>query len=363
MRSSGFIIGVLLGLMLLSPSCVKETNTSSAQWDQTPYLLEKGSLPDPKLPSDNPLTVQKVRLGRMLFHEKKLSLDNSMSCASCHRQEHAFSDTSRFSVGIHGLAGHRQSMAVFNMAWNDNGYFWDGRAEKLRDQSLMPIQDSLEMAEDLDNVVDKLSALPTYTDQFIRAFGSGQITAERMSLSLEAFMLSIVSVNSRYDAFLRGEEVLSDSEERGRALFFQEYNPFFPDQSGADCAHCHSNLNFENDLYMNNGLDAAAFSADPGRGMVTQDPQDFGKMKVPSLRNVALTAPYMHDGRFETLDEVVEHYNAQVQNSPTLDPALVMTLPAGLLLSPQDKQDLVAFLNTLTDLDLPTEHTYSNPFE
>lgn len=354
--------GILLLTLFVSCSEEADSNGPSLGLDNTPYSLNVGAFPPPSIAVDNPLTIQKVALGRMLFYEKRLSLNNSMSCASCHRQEHAFSDTSRFSIGVHGLPGKRQAMAIFNMAWNTNGFFWDGRAPLLRNQSLMPIEDSLEMAEELQNVIDKLSVLPNYRDQFTRAFGSEEITAERMSLAMEAFMASITSVNSRYDAYLRGEVQLNASEERGRWLFFQEYNPFFPEQSGADCAHCHANLNFENDLYMNNGVDASEFS-DPGRALVTGNPMDHGKMKVPSLRNIALTAPYMHDGRFSNLHEVVAHYNNGLQSSATLDPALAMTLPNGLLLSDQDIDDLVAFLLALTDQDLLTEEAFSNPFE
>lgn len=355
---------LLLVLFLVACSDDKENDDGHGLGlDNTPYVLTTGSFPPPPIADDNPLTVQKVELGKILFYEKRLSLDNSMSCASCHRQEHAFSDTSRFSVGVHGLPGARQAMAVFNMAWNQNGFFWDGRAPLLRDQSLMPIEDSLEMAEDLDNVIEKLSALKLYRNQFVRAFGSAEITEERMSHALEAFMNSITSVNSRYDAYLRGEIQLSAAEERGRLLFFQEYNPFFPDQSGADCAHCHSNINFENDLYMNNGLDGAGSISDPGFGDVSGNPMDLGKMKVPSLRNIALTPPYMHDGRLNTLEEVVRHYNSGVQSSPSLDPALAMTLPDGLFLSDQDIDDVVAFLQTLTDQDLMTNPAFSDPFD
>lgn len=356
--------GILFFVLLFLASCAEDphSNTPAIVLDSSPYTLNIGAFPSPALAADNPLTVQKVALGRMLFYEKRLSLDNSMSCASCHRQEHAFSDTSRLSIGVHGLPGKRQAMAIFNMAWNENGFFWDGRAPLLRNQSLMPIEDSLEMAENLGNVIDKLAALPNYRNQFIRAFGTDEITAERMGLAMEAFMVSISSVNSRYDAFLKGEIQLSASEERGRWLFFQEYNPFFPEQSGADCAHCHSNLNFENDLYMNNGIDASEFG-DPGRALVTADPMDHGKMKVPSLRNIALTPPYMHDGRFRSLEDVLHHYNTGIQSSATLDPALAMTLPNGLLLSDQDIIDLVAFLHTLTDRDLINQEAFSNPFE
>lgn len=355
------IFALFTGIMLIAVGCAKEEPTE-VQFDPTPYTLETGDLPMPNLPPDNPLTEAKVQLGRMLFYETKLSLDNSMSCATCHRQEHAFTDTNRFSLGVHGLPGKRQAMSVFNMAWNTNGFFWDGRAPLLRNQALMPIEDSLEMAETLDNVVAKLTADGKYRDQFKRAFDDEPISATTISLALEQFMFSIVSVESKYDRYLRGEVELTDNEERGRQLYFAEYNPFFPDESGADCAHCHSPKNFENDEYMNNGLDAEADIDDFGLELTTGLQSDRGKMKVTSLRNIELTAPYMHDGRFETLEEVVEHYNSGIQSSSTLDITLANTQQTGLMLTEQDKADLVAFLKTFTDEVMLTKEEYANPF-
>jgi cytochrome c peroxidase len=328
--------------------------------DTTPYEMSIGGFPIPNIASDNELTVQGVKLGRMLFYEKMLSADGTQACASCHLQEFAFTDSAQFSIGVRGEKGGRHAMSVFNMAWNDNEFFWDGRAHLLRDQALLPIQDELEMDETLENVVAKLSASQMYKDQFIRVFGTDEVTSEKVSLALEQFMNSITSTNSKYDDFLSDSTVFSESEKRGFKLFNTEYNQFFPEQSGADCQHCHSGLNFENDQYMNNGLDATF--ADDGRGKATEDPADNGKFKVTSLRNIALTAPYMHDGRFSTLEEVVEHYNSQLQASSTLDPALEQTRETGLFLTEQDKKDLVAFLKTLTDKDLTTNSEYSTPF-
>lgn len=359
-----YINGIFFFLVAFSFWGCKNDNPleKAVSYDDTPYTLEIGAFPPPPIAPDNALTKQKVQLGRMLFYEKRLSRDNSQACASCHRQEHAFTDTSRFSIGILGFKGKRQAMSAFNMAWNTNDFFWDGRAHLLRDQSLMPIQDSLEMHETLPNAVQKLKADKQYTDQFIRAFGTPEITPQRMALALEQFMNSIVSVNSKYDRYLAGQETLTPSEERGRKLFFTEYNQFFPDSSGADCAHCHSGLNFSNNQYMNNGLDALADQDDPGRERVTGDPMDKAKFKVTSLRNIALTAPYMHDGRFKTLDEVIAHYNNGLNSSPTLDMALEQTRATGLMLTPQDQADLKAFLLTLTDDDLLTNPEYSSPF-
>lgn len=354
------------GLLLLILSCSDDPFVVVEEeilQDTTAYSFEYGKLPSPDLPADNRLTVAGVQLGRMLFYEKALSKDGSQSCASCHRQEHAFTDTSRFSLGIRGLPGKRQAMSVFNMAWNSNAFFWDGRAHLLRDQALLPIQDDLEMDETLESVIQKLSDRKIYRDQFTRVYGDDAINEERLALALEQFMLSIVSYDSKYDQWKEGLVELSESEDRGRLLFETEYNPFFPEFSGADCAHCHGGANFENDLYMNNGLDTDANFVDLGREMVTGNPSDRALFKVPSLRNIEVTAPYMHDGRFSTLEEVIEHYVLHIKNSSSLDPALIQVADnGGLQLTAQDKVDLVNFLKTLTDYSLLEDERYSNPF-
>ncbi|MCB9251369.1 MAG: c-type cytochrome [Flavobacteriales bacterium] len=344
-------------------SCAKnDDKPEGITQDNTPYELNTGGFPPPKIAVDNQLTIEGVKLGRMLFYEKKLSGDGTQACASCHIQEFAFTDTARFSLGIRGHRGGRQAMSVFNMAWHENEFFWDGRAHLLRDQSLMPIQDKLEMDETLENVIAKLSASQMYKDQFIRVFGSEEITSRKMSLAMEQFMNSIISNKSRFDDFLKDSTVFTSSEKRGFKLFTTEYNPFFPDQSGADCQHCHSGFNFENDKYMNNGLDGDGEFKDEGRFKTSGTQNDFGKFKVTSLRNIAITAPYMHDGRFKTLEEVIEHYNSGIKASATLDPSLEQTRAKGLFLTDQDKKDLVAFLKTLTDKELTHNPEYSSPF-
>lgn len=356
------VFALVLGAFIFS--CKKEATGKMVQYNDTPYQLQfvNNTLPVPTLPTDNILTVEKVRLGRMLFYNKNLSSDGTISCASCHNQKNAFSDINKFSIGVNGATGDRQAMAIFNMAWHDNEFFWDGRAHLLRDQSLMPIENPLEMNESLDNVIKKLNTDQAIKNQFIRAFGSFEITAEKMSLALENFMMSIISDDSKYDRYLVGLAQLTPSEERGRVLFFGEYNQFFPDVSGADCAHCHAGNNFENNLYMNNGLDEDAFFIDFGRELVTDLATDRAKFKVPSLRNIAVTAPYMHDGRFQTLEEVVDHYNSEVKNSTTVDPALLGTTATGLMLDEQEKQDLVNFLKTLTDHTFLNNPAYSDPY-
>ena len=364
-RPSKFFVGLAMIAIVFMSGCQPDDDDvgQEVEWDTTPFVL---SFPQhivaPQLPLDNPLTVSKVELGRMLFHEPKLSGDGSMSCATCHLQSAAFTDTAKLSVGIRGLEGHRNAMSVFNMAWNDNGFFWDGRAELLRHQSLLPIQDSLEMDETLAGAAAKLSADVAHQHAFIRAFGDEEVTAERMALAMEQFMLTITSFNSKYDRYLSGMESLTESELRGLELFNTEYNEFFPEFSGADCQHCHGGPNFSNNQYMNNGLDEESDMTDIGRIAVTENPAHLGQFKVTSLRNIALTAPYMHDGRFNTLEEVIDHYNEGLHSSSTLDPALAATMSTGLMLTAQDKEDLINFLHTLTDERLAQETDYSSPF-
>lgn len=354
---------ILLCSIFLFISCKgPEAPKELAELDTTPYVLEYGNLPAPVIPSDNELTEQGVMLGRMLFYEPMLSKDGSQACANCHQQPDGFSDMRRFSLGVRNLPGGRQAMSIFNLAWHSNEFFWDGRAQLLRDQALLPIQDELEMDETLERVIAKLSESEDYTDQFIRAFGSDEVTSEKVSLALEQFMFSIVSADAKYDQYLAGQVELTESEDRGRILFQTEYNPFFPELSGADCAHCHGGANFENDQYMNNGLDTDAAMTDIGREAVTQNSSDRGKFKVPSLRNVAVTAPYMHDGRFETLEEVVRHYNEGIQESSTVDYAVLNTKASGLFLTDQDITDLVNFLSTLTDDTFLNNQDYQSPF-
>lgn len=360
MKKTSFL--ACLALCILTACDKKEPAEPPAVYDPTPFELKIGHFPSPMLPTDNPLTVAGVQLGRMLFYEKMLSKDGSQACAGCHKQGDAFSDVRRFSIGVESLPGKRQAMLVMNLAWHRHDFFWDGRAHSVREQALMPIQDPLEMNETLGNVTAKLSADKRYTDQFIRAFGDSLVTPQRVGLALEQFMLTLVSNNAKYDRWERGEVALTDSEERGRKLFFGQFDPDGIEK-GAQCFHCHVGHNFTIDDYVNNGLDSDDELTDPGRQNVTHNPADRGKFKVPSLRNVALTPPYMHDGRFSTLEEVVEHYNSGVRKSATVDVLLQANQqPDGLQLTEQDKADLVAFLKTLTDKTFVTDPAFASPF-
>ena len=313
---------------------------------QTPALLTDRlppHFPQALWPQDNPLTEAGVALGQRLFQDPRLSINNGQTCASCHEARHAFTDARPFSLGAEGERGSRNAMPLFNLAWKP-AFFWDGRAPTLREQVLQPIQDPHEMHETLDRVVRKIGDLAPL---FEKAFGTPDITTESLARALEQHLLSLISADSRMDRTLTKGERLTAQEQRGFELFFTESDPGRGIRGG-DCFHCHGGAHFTSNIFTNNGLDRVFI--DEGRYRVTRREEDRGKFIVPSLRNVALTAPYMHDGRFSTLEEVMEHYDHGLQPSATLDPNLAKHLPhGGLQLSAQDKAALVAFLRTLTD--------------
>jgi cytochrome c peroxidase len=314
----------------------------------------------PELPRDNPLSQEGVELGRRLFFDPSLSINNSQSCASCHHSDAAFSEHKTVSTGAEGVSGTRNAMAPLNLAWKSS-FFWDGRAASLREQVLQPIQNPLEMHESLNHVVAKLAADDgfkirsrrgngadglSYKTLFEKAFGTPEITSDRIARALEQFLLVQTSFDSKFDRVLKGEAQLTEQEQRGFELFHTEYDPRH-EQYGADCFHCHGGPLFRSQTFANNGLNSE--SNDLGRFLVTHKGGDKGKFAVPSLRNVELTAPYMHDGRFRTLEEVIDHYTTGVKRGATLDPNLARHPDGGVPLSPSDKRALVAFLKTLTD--------------
>jgi cytochrome c peroxidase len=303
--------------------------------------------PRPALPLDNPLTEEGVALGKRLFFDPTLSRTGAQSCAGCHNPDAGFADAGRrVSIGAAGVAGARNASALSNLAWHES-YFWDGRAPNLREQAVQPIQNPTEMGESMDRVVAKLSASPVYPPLFAAAFANPAVSSESVGLALEQYLLTLVDADSRFDKWLLGEAVLTSEERRGLELFTTEYDPA-RGRFGADCFHCHGGRLFSDFAFHNNGLDADS-PADMGRAAVTGRAADSGKFKTPSLRNVAVTGPYMHDGRFATLDEVVAHYDHGVRRSPALDPNLAKHPESGLGLSPADRRALVAFLVTLTD--------------
>jgi len=322
------------------------TNHIEIASDATPYRFTFADyFPRPDLPLDNPLTGEGVALGSRLFFDRRLSAGNSESCATCHNPHLAFSQPRRFSRGVDGDIGTRNAPALENLAWKDS-FFWDGRAATLREQVLQPIQNPIEMHESLSTAVAKISADKDYHRLFANAFGSPEITSDKIARALEQFLLVQVSFDSKFDHVMNGAAKFTDEEARGYILFNTEYDPYHG-QYGADCFHCHGGPMLQSQSFANNGLDSAF--RDLGRFNVTKRAGDDGKFAVPSLRNVAVTAPYMHDGRFQTLDQVVEHYCTGMKRSPTLDPNLAKHPDGGVPLSAEDKRALVAFLKTLTD--------------
>jgi cytochrome c peroxidase len=307
------------------------------------------------LTDDNPLTVEGVGLGRRLFYETRLSKNNTLSCATCHQQSHAFTDGRRFSIGVDGTPTKRNSMSLANLLWVRN-FFWDGRAASLEAQAQTPLTDPHEMGQSLEASIQKI---PDYAPLFDAAFGSPEITADRLVKALTQFERTLISANSRYDKYIRGEVILSSAEERGLSLFYGSANRGV---RSAGCGNCHGGPRTFNETYHNNGLDREP--RDSGRENVTHMDYDQGRFRVPTLRNIALTAPYMHDGRFTTLEAVIDHYSDHLEPSATLSPTLRDTAnnPVNLHLTAGEKTDLLAFLQTLSDSTFITDPRFASPF-
>lgn len=331
----------------------------------TPYNLEiPPFFPPMDIPDDNPLTVEGVELGRHLFWEVQLSGDNSISCGTCHMPSSSFSDPAAVSTGITGAQGDRNAMALVNLGWARD-YFWDGRAMTLEDQVFEPIPNPIEMNQSWPAALEKLRNTEKYPLMYEEAFGTADINVDRSTKALAQFLRTMVSANSKFDKWRRGEATLTESEYRGYDLFNREGGD--PEivqggEFGADCFHCHVEAGMQFSDYMphNNGLDSVF--ADLGVGGITGNPLEMGKFKTPTLRNVELSGPYMHDGRFTTLEEVIEHYNSGGLPSPTIDPFMKYT-EGGLMLNEQSKLDLINFLKTLTDTSFIHNPAFQDPNE
>lgn len=316
------------------------------------------------MPITNVTTDAGATLGRVLFYDKRLSANQTISCSSCHQREHGFSDPRRFSVGFNGGTTTRNAMGLSNARWYlRRHFFWDERANTLEDQVLQPIQNAVEMGMTLSALTNRLAAEPFYTNLFTLAFGTPDITSGRISRALAQFVRSIVSVRSKFDAGVAtGFANFTAQENLGRQIFLGQVGT-------ATCNACHGTDNFvPGPNINNNGLEYPY--VDKGLGGITGLAQDEGLFKVPSLRNIELTAPYMHDGRFATLEEVVEFYNSGVVDNPNLSPPLRVPAPPGsppgpprrLNLTDDQKAALVAFLKTLTDTNVATDPKLSDPF-
>lgn len=310
-------------------------------------------------PPDNLMTVEGIQLGRKLFYDPIFSVDSTVSCASCHQQSLSFTDGLGHSIGVAGST-KRSSIDLINVGFTYHGLFWDGRAASLEQLALVPIEDPIEMANTWENVEQKLRDHATYPADFRKAFGIQNVSDIDRTLATKAvaqFLRTITSgTNSRYDRFARGEIFLEENEYNGYLMFFN-FDPNLPD---AQCGHCHNAPLLATNDYFNNGLQEALdleSIADKGRGLITGDPADNGKFKPPTLRNIALTAPYMHDGRFKTLQEVLDHYASGGKSSPNKSSFMF-----NLTLTESQKSDIIAFLLTLTDTTLLTNPAYKNPF-
>jgi cytochrome c peroxidase len=327
------------------------------------HLLTPNIVAQNNTPATNPTTDPGAELGRVLFFDKRLSLNQTISCSSCHQPTHGFSDSARFSTGFNGGHTSRNSMGLTSARYYQRGrFFWDERAATLEDQVLQPIQNSVEMGMTLTALTTRLAGEPFYQDLFNRAFGSTEVTSDRVSKALAQFVRSIVSYRSKYDAGVAVNfSNFTTQEEQGRQIFNG------PGGGGPSCASCHGSDNFVPNDVFNNGLENPYI--DKGIGDLTGRAQDEGLFKVPSLRNIELTAPYMHDGRFATLEEVVEFYNSGVVAHPNLSAALRAgppgpgpVVPRRLNLNAGQKAALVAFLKTLTDTTVTTDAKFLDPF-
>lgn len=300
--------------------------------------------PNPVYPIDEyPVTTAGFELGRELFYSTQLSSDNTISCASCHAQTHQFADHNiALSVGVNGLTGTRNAPAIFNMAWQP--YFnWDGGVNHLDMFHLAPITSSVEMNETIPGLLTKLNNSQAWKNKFKNAFGVSNITDYEVFKALSQFVLMITSDQSLYDDVQRGKAIFNADQQAGYELFL------------AKCAACHTEPLFTNYGFVNNGLDQ--IPADSGRFRITQNPIDIGKFKVPTLRNVLFTYPYMHDGRFFTIDQVLDHYDHGIVASPTLAPELNNGIP----LSEIERTQLKKFLETLNDYELLSSPLIAEP--
>jgi cytochrome c peroxidase len=353
------LIPLLLIIVLYFSFCKKDNSTNNNNPSGlSPYnLVSPEGFPPPNIIAANPLSVEGVKLGRMIFYDYTLS-GNGRACASCHHQENAFSiDNSK--MGLDPKLYHNIPSLV-NKAWQPN-FEWYGTVPVLDNVCIADFigpDAHLFLDPNIDTVVKRLKSKPEYVSLFKQVFKKDVLNKDDVvqciSYAVSQFIRTIVSYDSKFDKYNAGKATLSPAEWRGMAIFFTEKG---------DCFHCHASALMTDHQFHNIGLDSDFTVADKGRYNITGNPNDMGKFRSPSLRNIALTAPYMHDGRFKTIDEVIEHYNSGMKHSPTLDP--LMTLPykaTGLHLTPQDKADLKAFLLTFTDSTLTTNKAYGNPW-
>ncbi|MFT6850288.1 MAG: cytochrome c peroxidase [Sphingobacteriales bacterium] len=335
---------ILVYVALVLTSCKEgETSIPSAKAIE---IVTPNGFPSVPVPTNNPMTAEGVKLGKMLFFDPILSKDNSISCGSCHDPKLAFATNNRFEKGVGGKIGDLNSMPLFNIAYA-NEFFWNGREEVLDHQAFGPIMDPIEMDNSLPNVVSRIKLNEEYVDLFRIVFQDEKINPERVAKVIGQFERTILSGSAKidsidffnktaFDLFIEGK--LSQSEYNGAQIFFSERG---------DCFHCHGSILGTDYFFHNNGLDSDIEGK--GRGAVTENAQDDGKFKTPSVRNLAFTAPYMHDGRFSNLKQVVDFYSSGVKFSETIDPLMKKADKGGIQLSEDEKTDLINFLLIYTD--------------
>jgi len=372
---SSFLLFLSISLLGLSacqddPGTPGECNNCPAEqpinasYDPTPYEFDLPErFPNPIIPPDNPMTEEGIALGRMLFYDPILSSDSTMSCASCHNQQLSFTDGAATSVGVLGMNGRRSAMPLINLAFNPNGFFWDGRAATLEEQALVPIEDHLELNDSWENVENKLRNHPQYPRRFRQAFGveyASEITRDLAVKAIAQFERTLISYQSRFDKVVWEQQGWpTELEQEGRDLFFIETAEQTDAHPG--CSHCHGSPLFTENNFSNNGIedveDLNGFS-DKGLGEVTGVVQHNGEFRAPTLRNIALTAPYMHDGRFETLEEVLDHYASGGHGVANQDANI-----QAFTLTEHQKEAMIAFLEMLTDTTFTNNPAFQNPFE
>ncbi len=355
MRTSVVIIFLIIAFV----GCNKDVIDQSPIGTRTPAPFPQPSnFPPAFLPADNPQTKEGIALGRRLFFEKRLSGDNTMSCATCHVQENNFGEITRFSTGIDGSIGDRNAMTLHNLAWG-SAFFWNGRQSTLEKQALDPVENPIEMKSNWPDVIAKLEVDPFYQKMFTAAFGANSITKENAAKAIAQFERTLISANSKFDQWQKGTYTFTSEELAGYNIFNTEVG---------DCFHCHGDLTTGNLFgaygalqFANNGVDSV-LTPNTGYEFVTGDPADRGKFKISSLRNIEYSFPYMHDGRFQTLQEVIEFYSTGVNKTYTLDPNMEKEGRIKKNFTQPQKDALLAFLLTLTDLEFLSDTTFSDPW-
>jgi cytochrome c peroxidase len=332
-----FSLGTLGGCSAEAPEPAAPKPPASLISEQIPAGFPAGSITE-RAPADNALTAERAELGKRLFYDTRLSRTFDVACATCHEQEHAFAESDIVSSGVEGRRGSRNAPALINLAWSES-FFWDGRTPTLEEQAAKPIENPVEMDLPIAEAVARVAEDPSYVAAFRAAYEEPP-TEGSLSKALASFVRTLVSANSAYDRHLRGDDSsFDDAAARGEAVFLS-------DRGG--CFHCHPAGMLTNEGLFNNGTYAGG--ADTGRQLVTGRSGDVGKFKVPGLRNVELTAPYMHDGSVPTLEAVIDQYDRGGSGDPTTDPQI-----ESLALTTEEKSDLLAFMRSLTDLEFSTD--------